>query len=322
MARGIGSVQFDSTSAHGLMNAEGQRMNTMEHTGAFHKFVLSLSIAKFPLCALIAFSALFGHLFALEAINRQSIFVFIAVLLLACGAASLNSYQERLVDALMTRTLDRPLVRQKLSAVHALVQAVLLISCGLMLLLWSSGLSPFMAGILGAVVYNAVYTRMKQHSLHAIIPGVLCGAIPPYIGWLAADGELFSFQAALPVLLLIFWQIPHFFLVVLNHKSDYSGSVSPTILQELSEHSLQRIFLPWITALAVIMITISIIPLHLSNGVRIVIIADGLALIGFFYYQMFFARKPNYQMLFRYLNMALLLVMAIVCYDYSAAVLL
>lgn len=291
----------------------------MEHTGVFKKFVLSLSIAKFPLCALIAFSALFGHVFALQTINRQSVLVFTAVLILACGSASLNSYQERLVDALMTRTSGRPLVRQKLSTVHALVQTGFLIFCGLMLLLWSAGVSPFVAGILGAVLYNVVYTRMKQHSLHAIIPGVLCGAIPPYIGWLAAGGELLSFQAALPVLLLIFWQIPHFFLVVLNHKSDYHGGFSPTLLQELSEHALQRIFLPWITALVVIMITFSAMPLQLSNGVRLVIIANGLALIAFFYYQMFFAVKPNYRMLFRYLNMAIFLVMAIICYDYSVA---
>lgn len=304
------------------MNAEGQGMNKVKHTGLVDKFVLSLSIAKFPLCALIAFSALFGHVFALETINQQSLFVFTAVLLLACGAASLNSYQERVVDALMRRTHDRPLVRQKLSFFYARVQAALLIFCGLMLLLWSAGFSSFIVGILGTVLYNVFYTRMKRHSLHAIIPGVLCGAIPPYIGWLAAGGDFLSFQAALPVLLLIFWQIPHFFLVVLNHKSDYSGSASPTILQELSEHSLQRIFLPWITALAVIMITISVIPQQMSNGVRMVIIANGLALIGFFYYQMFFAVKPNYRMLFRYLNMALFLAMASVCYDYSVTALL
>ncbi|MFN2353425.1 MAG: UbiA family prenyltransferase [Desulfopila sp.] len=297
-------------------------MDKMEHTGVYEKIVLSLSIAKFPLCALVAFSALFGHIFALQAINRQSFLIFTAVLMLSCGSASLNSYQERLVDALMLRTSQRPLVRQKLSAAHALVQTGFLIFCGLMLLLWSAGVGPFVAGILGAVIYNVVYTRMKQYSLHALIPGVLCGAIPPYIGWLAAGGEMFSFQAALPVLLLIFWQIPHFFLVVLNHKGDYSSSASPTLLQELSEHALQRIFLPWITALALIMITLSTMPPQLSNGVRIVIIANGLGLIGFFYYQMLFAAKPNYRMLFRYLNMAIFLVMAIICFDYSVAGLL
>ncbi len=83
--------------------------------------------------------------------------------------------------------------------------------------------------------------------------------------------SLFLLQASLLVILLIFWQVPHFFLVLLNHKKDYLESVAPNMLQMFKENFLQRIFISWIGALAVIKITFTIIPIKLSNlpGARV-----------------------------------------------------
>jgi protoheme IX farnesyltransferase len=280
-----------------------------------HTVKFSLTIAKIPLCILVAFSASFGHVFAQQDIDGKTVQIFIAVLLLACGGASYNSYQERHEDRLMRRTQGRPLVKRIISNRHAIIQSFILIFAGLVTLAVAANFKAFIAGLCGITIYNLVYTRMKSWSFYAIIPGAICGAIPPYIGWLAADGNPVSLNAVLIVLLLFFWQIPHFFLVMLNHRTDYLHSVSPNMLKYFKEPALQRIFMPWITALAATMITFTAIPLPLTLNGRYVILGNTLLLLILFSYQLFFTRLPNYKLLFQILNLSLLIFMLTVCYE-------
>lgn len=280
-----------------------------------NKASYSLVIAKVPLCSLVAFSALFGNIYAHQLFSSQSIAVFVFVLILACGGASFNSYQERFSDKLMRRTLHRPMVQGKISEFHAIVQGGTLIFAGLGGLLYFTNFNAFLAGVLGIALYNLFYTRMKPWSTTAIIPGAICGAIPPYIGWLASADDVFSFRAMLPVLLLLFWQIPHFFLVLLNHREDYIDSIAPNMLKKLNEESLQRIFLPWITALVVTMLSFSVVPMSLGPYARAMIVANAAALMIFFYHQILIRPIPNYRLLFRVLNASLFFLMLIVSLD-------
>lgn len=273
----------------------------------------SLEIAKIPLCLLVAFSAVFGFVFAEQNLSLSAIPVFFSVFLLACGAASFNSLQERKRDGLMMRTVNRPMVMGSLPKIHAIVQSLILILFGLTGLFIFTQRSAFWAGIIGIIIYNLIYTRLKPYSIHAIVPGAICGAVPPYIGWLAGGGEFVSFNASLPVLLLLFWQIPHFFLVLLNHKKDYIESFAPNMLKRFSEPGLQRIFLPWITALAATMLTFSVIPSKLGGGGRAIIVINAAILVILFYAQLLFRESPNYKGLFRYLNFSIFILMLVVC---------
>jgi heme o synthase len=215
---------------------------------------------------------------------------------------------------LMRRTRERPLVKRKISNRYVVIQAILLITSGLFGILAVSNMKAFIAGVFGIAVYNLVYTRMKSRSFNAIVPGSICGAIPPYIGWLAANGSPVSLQAALVILLLVFWQIPHFFLVMLNHKEDYFQSISPNMLKYFQEPALQRIFMPWITALAATMIAFTVVPLPLGISGRYVILGNTVVLLLIFVYQLFFANVPKYKLLFRLLNFSLFLFMFTVCF--------
>ena len=117
------------------------------------------------------------------------------------------------------------------------------------------------------------------------------------------------------ILLLVFWQIPHFFLVLLKHQADYTHSVSPSILRYLSEHALQRIFLPWVTAFATIMIIISFSPPAMHLGSKLLIATNCLVLLSIFYYEVFRQGKPHYNFLFQVLNGSLLLFMVTVSFE-------
>lgn len=288
-------------------------MSDLLRVGIIRRIRLHLTIAKIPLCLLVSFSALFGYTYAAENFVLEAMYIFAAVLLLCCGAASLNSYQERYADGLMSRTRKRPLVQGQLPAGLAVWQSFFLVSAGLAGLFLVAGFASFFAGFLGVFLYNIVYTKLKPLTLYAIVPGAVCGAIPPYIGWLAADGEPLSVKAFLPVLLLFFWQIPHFFLVLLRHKPDYTGNVAPNMLSYLPEQALRRIFLPWVTALVTTMVAFSVIPSLLGSWEKCIIVGNGVTLLVVFYYQMLFATQPDYSLMFRCLNLSLFLLMLIIC---------
>jgi protoheme IX farnesyltransferase len=226
----------------------------------------------------------------------------------------LNSYQERSRDALMQRTRNRPLVRQKLTAQHALLQAVFLILLGLLLIFQLANFKALLAGIAAVLLYNFVYTGMKGVTLYALLPGAVCGALPPYIGYLAAESDGALLRAFLPILLLFFWQVPHFFLVLLNHKKDYTSGPVPNLLQRLSEPALRRIFLPWIAALAMTMLAFTVMPSQLGPFLRSLIAVNACALCGLFTVQLFFRKQPSYRFLFRYLNLSLFFMMLVGCW--------
>ena len=288
-------------------------MSELSQVGVVRHIRLSLTVAKIPLCLLVSFSALFGYVFAAEDLVMEAFYVFAAVFLLSCGAASLNSYQERYADGLMSRTRKRPLVQGQLPAGLAALQSIFLLSAGLVGLFLLAGLPAFLAGFIGVFLYNIIYTKLKPLTLYAIVHGAVCGAMPPYIGWLAAGGAPFSVRAFLPVLLLFFWQIPHFFLVLLRHKPDYTGNVAPNMLSYLPEQALRRIFLPWVAALVTTMITFSVVPSMLGSWERFIIVGNGVILLGVFYYQMLCSSQPDYTLLFRHLNLSLFLLMLIIC---------
>lgn len=287
-------------------------MEGMFTTGSALKLACYLKIAKIPLCLLVAFSSFFGYLYSASLVTVKAVLLFCSVLVLACGAATLNSYQERNLDGLMQRTKNRPLVRGEVSENKALMQAVILIPIGLISIL-SFTPAAFIMGVLAVILYNLIYTRLKSRTLLAIIPGAIGGALPPYIGWLAAGGEVMSFQGILPVFLLLFWQVPHFLLVMLNHKLDYASTLLPNILKRLSESSLQRIFLPWIAALTVTMLIFTVLPSSMSNIERLFIIINGVVLFGLFSVQLMFIKPPNYSYLFKHLNFSIFLLMLIIC---------
>ncbi len=268
-----------------------------------------------PLCLLVAFSSLFGFQYNSSSLSLLSAYVFSGVFLLACGAASLNSFQERSDDALMQRTQNRPMVLGSVSGSSAIAQTSLLVFSGLLILFVETNLRAFWIGALAVLLYNGVYTTLKPITVFALVPGVICGALPPYIGWLASGGEMVSFKALLPSVMLILWQIPHFLLVMLNHKMDYVASASPNILKTLSERALRRIFLPWITSLVVVMLTFTIVPSYMSRIGRMLIVTTALTLLVIFIFNLLMKKNPNYKYLFIFLNFSISFVMCIICVE-------
>lgn len=171
------------------------------------------------------------------------------VFLLAGGCSALNQFQERRRDARMQRTRMRPLASGVWPPAAGCAVSSLLIATGLALLA-GAGQSCLLLGLVAVLCYNGFYTWLKRHSVYALLPGALCGALPVLIGWSAAGGDWHDYRAMLPALLVFLWQVPHFWLLLSRHRADYRDAGLPNLFECLSVSQTQRLTALWIFALA------------------------------------------------------------------------
>ena len=121
----------------------------------------------------------------------------------------------------MRRTRQRPLPDGRLSAVEALAFAGILSVIGLFVL--AAGVNLLSAAVALATLasYAVVYTPLKRRTSFATVIGAIPGALPPVIGWAAADNALS--QGAWVLFGIVFlWQLPHFLAIAWIHREDYA----------------------------------------------------------------------------------------------------
>lgn len=148
--------------------------------------------------------------------------------LVAGGAAVLNQVYERDTDALMRRTRMRPLPDGRVAAADARVFGVVLAAAGLVMLAARATLLAALLAVATLVVYLAVYTPMKRRSPVATLIGAVPGALPPLIGWTAADGRL-SIGGLTLFSIVFLWQIPHFMAIAWLYRDDYGKAGFPML---------------------------------------------------------------------------------------------
>jgi len=196
--------------------------------------------------AAIAFSALAGYIICRHSLDIGGVFVFAGVLLLAGSATVFNQYQERSLDALMSRTQDRPLPSKQITTNTALLIAITLCIAGLAVLYFLTSPLTAALGLFNILWYNGVYTPLKRKTSFVVIVGAVTGAIPPLMGWTAAGGSILSPEIMFIAAFMFLWQIPHFCLLLLKYKADYKAAGFPSITSILNEKNVKLIVFIWI----------------------------------------------------------------------------
>ncbi len=139
----------------------------------------------------------------------------------AAGAAALNQWWERKVDALMRRTQDRPVPAGRMSPNEALIVGSTMSIFGVAYLAFAcNALSAALAAVT-IIIYIFAYTPLKRVSTFNTLVGTIPGALPPVIGWVAARGRIDAGAWSLFVILVL-WQLPHFFAIAWMYREDYS----------------------------------------------------------------------------------------------------
>ena len=197
-----------------------------------------------------ALSALVGCLLAPTPIVGHLAVAMLGVFLLACAGSALNQYQERAIDALMERTRHRPIPAGHIRPRRALLFALGLAVLALAMLHLLGNLPAMLLGLSALLWYNLLYTYLKRRTAFAIIPGAFVGAIPPAIGWVVGKGGLADPRLWALSFLFFMWQVPHFWLFLLEHGKQYEQAGLPSVHALFSEGSLRRLCFHWIVALA------------------------------------------------------------------------
>ena len=208
-------------------------------------------LCKIRIAFFAALSAAAGYVLVAAYLEAQLVVVFAGVFLLACGASGLNQCQERATDALMSRTKDRPIPSGRIKPYKALLFSIMLAASGICSLYAGCGLMPAMLGLIATMWYNGVYTSLKKKSAFAAIPGALTGALPPAIGWVAAGGHPSDPRLLAISLFFTIWQVPHFWLFLMNHGNEYRDAGLPSLTLILRRAQIARIAFHWIAATAV-----------------------------------------------------------------------
>lgn len=180
-----------------------------------------VELTKPRLSILTTMSAVAGYLAAASPIQfPDMMWLTIGTFLAAGGSLSLNQVQEQSSDKVMERTKYRPLPDGKISTNQALSFGMIISCAGVLLLFLTMGIWPATLALVTLLLYNLIYTPLKQRTHWCTLVGAVPGAIPPLIGWTAATGKpdaggwiLFALLAA--------WQMPHFFSIASLYKEDY-----------------------------------------------------------------------------------------------------
>ncbi len=181
-----------------------------------------MELLKLHLCLYISLSAISGYSLSCNDFSFNTILLGFFVLVLACGAAVLNNIQDKEYDGCFRRTKERCLPQQKITVPHAAIFSASLSGVGLCGLWLFFGTVPFLWGCAALICYNGCYTPLKKRTLTAIIPGALCGILPPLIGWTAGGKPLFTPDIMIIRSVFALWQIPHFFIIILKNRQQAS----------------------------------------------------------------------------------------------------
>jgi protoheme IX farnesyltransferase len=182
-------------------------------------------LTKARLSLMVVFTTAIGYIVgaAGRPIGWGLLFAVLGTSLAAASAGALNQWMEADVDRLMERTRNRPLPAGRMRPVQALWVGIALGVLGVgELLLTLPRLAAWLA-LATIGVYLVLYTPLKRKSAWCTYVGAVSGAIPPVIGWSAAEPtEAWGGWVLFGILFL--WQIPHFLAIAWMYRDEYRGA--------------------------------------------------------------------------------------------------
>ncbi|MEB3299029.1 MAG: heme o synthase [Candidatus Sericytochromatia bacterium] len=149
--------------------------------------------------------------------------------LASAGAAAINHYMDRDIDAVMYRTRGRPLPTGTLGPRKALAFGVLLSFLSTAILAWKTTWLATVIAVASILYYTVFYTGwLKRRTPQNIVIGGAAGASAPLICWSAVTGDM-AWAPVLMFLIVFLWTPPHFWALALFRKDDYAQAGVPML---------------------------------------------------------------------------------------------
>jgi protoheme IX farnesyltransferase len=180
--------------------------------------------------SLVVFTAFVGMIVA--PVKVDPILGLVALLAIAVGAGAsgaLNQWWDADIDAIMTRTRNRPIPAGRVTAQETLTFGLTLSAGSVMLLgLAANWLAAFLLAFtifFYVVVYSMV---LKRRTAQNIVIGGAAGALPPVVAWAAVTGSL-AWPPVVLFALIFVWTPPHFWALALLKSEDYARAGVPML---------------------------------------------------------------------------------------------
>lgn len=144
------------------------------------------------------------------------------------SACVFNNYLDREIDRKMARTSGRALASGRIQPTAALIYATILGGAGFIVLGLFTNWLVLSLGAISLFFYVMLYGIGKRRSVHGTLIGSIPGAAPPVAGYLAVTDRLDA-ATLLLFLILVFWQMPHFYAIAMYRYKDYKAAGLPVL---------------------------------------------------------------------------------------------
>jgi protoheme IX farnesyltransferase len=216
-----------------------------------------IALLKPRVMSLVVFTGLAGLVVAPGHLHPVLAGVAVLCIAVAAGAAgAINMWYDRDIDAVMSRTRNRPIPAGRVPPGAALAFGVVLSAASVMMM--GLGVNWLSAGLLATTIlfYVFVYTIwLKRRTPQNIVIGGAAGAFPPMIGWAAVTAEVSLASIAL-FLLIFMWTPPHFWALALYRRGDYAAAGVPMLPVVAGEAATKRQMLLY----AVLLLPVAVAP--------------------------------------------------------------
>ena len=176
--------------------------------------------------------------------------------LVTSAANCFNEVIEKDLDKLMKRTMDRPMPAGRMTTGQGLVLGLFMGITGTYLL-GSLNILTGLLSVFSILLYAFAYTPLKRKSPIAVFVGAIPGALPPLIGYVAAQrhGQIDGIALILFGIQFV-WQFPHFWAIAWVLDDDYK--LAGFRLLPSGQRNLPSAIITFITTL--ILLPVSLLP--------------------------------------------------------------
>ncbi|MEX1180984.1 MAG: heme o synthase [Cucumibacter sp.] len=210
-----------------------------------------LALLKPRVMSLVVFTAFVGMAVAPGGLHPLIAATAILAIAIGAGAAgALNMWFDADIDALMSRTANRPIPRGRIAPGEALGFGLVLSAFAVTTLaLLVNGVAAALLAFT-IIFYVVVYTMwLKRLTPQNIVIGGAAGAFPPMIGWAAVTGSV-SLEAWVMFAIIFLWTPPHFWALALYKQSDYEAAGIPMLPNVAGDRATQNQVLCYSVVLA------------------------------------------------------------------------
>lgn len=176
------------------------------------------------------FTVIAGFLFAshLSFAPLLLLSVTVGMALVIAGSCVFNNVMDKRIDAKMERTKNRALVTGAISVSRALLFGGFLVIVGTTALAWGTNALTAGVALFGVIFYVAIYGYAKRTSRLGTIVGSVAGAVPILAGYTAFSNRIDT-PGVILFLVLVLWQMPHFYAIAIYRLRDYTEAGIPVL---------------------------------------------------------------------------------------------